>query len=101
MSEEAELQKKCNKLLKDNGIGFIHIEKGRGKNKTHRGGFPDILFWIGRKFYAVELKAPGKKATPEQLEYLKDLTDNGGAYTYVLKEYVHFESVVKMAMEDA
>lgn len=67
MSYEGDLQKEINKELRDAGIKYLHIEKGRGKNKTHRAGWPDLIIFPGKsRVFFVELKSPDKKLTDDQ-----------------------------------
>lgn len=67
---EAELQREINKELKDRGIKFLHLEKGRGKNKTHRAGFPDLMiFPSDSEVFFVELKTKKGVLSNDQIEF--------------------------------
>ena len=80
-TNEAEFQKECHKYLKDNNIWFYHIEKGRGKNLTHRGGEPDLQIRPGKgKVFYIELKMPNKKLRPEQQLFKEKCFDNDYAF---------------------
>jgi hypothetical protein len=48
-----------------------------------RAGVSDLVFLHQGKFYALELKAPGQKPTPEQLAFLAAIAEAGGYAEYV------------------
>lgn len=52
--------------------GAIH--KGLGM----RAGVSDLILLHNQRFYALELKAPGKKPTADQHRFLQDVTLAGG-----------------------
>lgn len=41
-------------------------------------GASDLIFFHNQNFYALELKAPGGRATDKQLEFQDRVRDNGG-----------------------
>ncbi len=93
---EAELQRACNETLRQLGIPYFHYEKGCGKNLTHRGGIPDLIFFHKGNAFAIELKAEGGNVSDAQTVTLKKLHDNGvhtricfthEAFIGILKEY--------------
>jgi len=43
-----------------------------------RAGTPDLLACIGGRFVGIEVKRPGKKATPLQELHLEEIRDAGG-----------------------
>lgn len=43
-----------------------------------RAGLPDIIICYGGRFIAVEVKRPGRKATPLQQHVLDEIADAGG-----------------------
>jgi hypothetical protein len=45
-------------------------------------GVSDLLFWHDGKSYALELKAPGGRATDAQLQFLSEM-ENAGAFVCV------------------
>jgi hypothetical protein len=47
-----------------------------------RAGVSDLLLWHKAKSYALELKAPGARATESQLQFLADMK-NAGAFADV------------------
>ena len=58
-------------------------EVGAFAEKTHgsqymRAGTPDIYACYNGYFIAIEVKQPGKKATPTQQRVLKEIRDAGG-----------------------
>jgi hypothetical protein len=65
---EKELQKKITNDLSDNGIKYLHIEKGRYNNsKQHRSGIPDLIIFPGNgSTFFIELKSPTGKLKKEQ-----------------------------------
>jgi hypothetical protein len=75
---EADLQRECNEYLRKRDVQFLHIEKGRGRNTTHRKGVPDLLVFPGdSRIYFIELKKPGGKLSPEQTEFFRDMLLRG------------------------
>lgn len=75
---ERDIQAKCNAILRDLGIPFIHMEKGHSnKATTHRKGIADLLFWYRDKSYAVELKTKSGIVKPEQAAFLASLARQG------------------------
>jgi hypothetical protein len=71
MNPETKLQTEINEDLRKLGIKFLHIEKGRGKNKTHRKGWPDLLIFPGDKVYFVELKVDNNTLSKDQILFQK------------------------------
>jgi len=55
-----------------------HIQGAILKGLGMRAGVSDILALHQGKFFALELKAPGGRATEAQLEFLADVDANGG-----------------------
>jgi len=43
-------------------------------------GAPDIVAIVGGKYVGIEVKAPGKEPTEDQMAFGKNLTDAGGRY---------------------
>jgi hypothetical protein len=71
------------------GIVFIHCPNGGYRRPVEasifkslgvRAGVSDLLLWRDGKSYALELKAPGGRATEAQLEFLADM-EAAGAFT--------------------
>jgi len=88
---EAYFQRQCNEYLRKRNVQFLHIEKGRGKNTTHRKGVPDLLVFPGDgRVFFIELKAPGGKLRPEQVEFFRDMRLRG----YVCDVCYNFEHFV-------
>ena len=69
---EAKFQKACNEYLRDNNIKFFHMEKGRThKSTTHRKGWFDLMIFTGHhNVFFIELKMPGKKLRPDQVDFM-------------------------------
>lgn len=75
---EYELQKAINADLKKLGIRFKHDEKGRGKNRTHRGGWPDLIIFPGKsRVFFLELKSDSGQLKPSQEEFIEWGKENG------------------------
>lgn len=94
MRPEQEIQRAVVQHLRQRaapGVVFIHVPNG-GKRKPIeaaifkgqgvRKGASDLLLWHAGRSYAMELKAPGGKATPEQIQFLDDM-DRAGALTCI------------------
>ena len=45
---------------------------------ANRAGVPDVLVCVGGKFVGIEIKRPGKEATPLQLNHLQRIKEAGG-----------------------
>jgi len=73
------------------GLVFLHpanggwrrpVEAAIFKSLGVRAGAPDLLIYYAGRSYALELKAPGGKATENQLKFLDDL-DAAGVITCI------------------
>jgi len=71
------------------GLVFFHVPNGGYRNKPEaalfkamgvRAGVSDLILVHGGKFFALELKAQGGRATEEQLAFIADI-DREGAFT--------------------
>ena len=92
-SPEADIRHGIVKFLRMVGFACYDLEQNRPTRQTP--GIPDlyvqgkgIRFWI-------EVKAPGRKQTPAQLDFQRDEGDNGGVYYLwdsVMNAYDWFES---------
>jgi len=88
---EHDLQRQCNEFLRKRGIRYLHIEKGRGRNMTHRKGWPDLLVFPGfGKVIFVELKKPGGTLKPEQTAFRDEVREYGYQYSvcYSTEEFI-------------
>lgn len=76
---ESSLQRLCNEYLRRRGVEYDHIEKGRGTNRTHRRGKPDLTIYPGDgKAFFIELKACEKQGLrPEQEEFFIRMRERG------------------------
>ena len=79
MSEYTEIQKPVNDYLRERErageLTWQHIEKGaHHKQRTHRAGWPDLTIYLeyGHVVF-IELKMPGKKLSPSQVDIFKRL----------------------------
>jgi hypothetical protein len=71
------------------GLVFLHPANGGFRRRIEarifsglgvRAGASDLLLWHDGKSFALELKAPGGRATEAQLAFLSDM-ERAGAYT--------------------
>lgn len=87
---ESDWQKEVCRIAEENGWEWVHFRSERTRRGhspvivgTLRKGWPDlILVRLGRAPLAIELKADGKFATPEQIAVLKTL-GNAGFRTFI------------------
>lgn len=89
-SPEAKIQHAVVKHLKAHGapgLLFFHVPNGGKRSLLEavnfkrmgvRPGVADLIFLFCGRFYAMELKAPGNRPTPEQLEFLSAVQEAGG-----------------------
>ena len=92
---ETQFQKACNEYLNKRSIKFSHIEKGRSKNPTHRGGEPDLMIRPGNsKFFYVELKMPNKKLSKVQQEFKDGCFDNKDVF-YMCDNWEWFLDIIE------
>lgn len=64
-----------------NTMGVPMLEGGQLKRfrPSPNKGVADIIGLTGTgRFFAIEVKAPGKKASPEQITFLQEVADHGG-----------------------
>ena len=72
------------------GLVFFHVPNAprnavmgaRLKAMGMRAGVSDLILFHDERLYCLELKAPGKRATEEQLQFLTDMGE-AGAFTCV------------------
>jgi hypothetical protein len=86
---EQEIQKHVLQHLRQRGVPglvYIHVPNGGKrrpieaailKGQGVRKGASDLLLWHDSKAFALELKAEGGKATPEQIQFLQDMQRAG------------------------
>ena len=92
---EYSIQKKCNQILRDLCVPFIHQEKGHAnKATTHRKGIADLLFWHSGRSFAIELKTKNGRIKPEQEAFLAKLKGEG-VITGVCRSVEEFEEFLK------
>lgn len=79
------------------GLVFIHPANGGRRSPVEgavfkslgvRAGASDLLLWHAGNSYALELKAPGGRATEQQLAFLADM-DRAGAFTCLAEGLDH------------
>lgn len=64
-------------VVKINNVG-IWDQKRKVYIPPPRKGVSDLLCVRDGHFYAIEVKRPGKKPTPEQIAFLRDVEAHGG-----------------------
>jgi hypothetical protein len=71
------------------GLVYFHVPNGGSRGKVEaaqfkamgvRAGVADLILVHDRRIFALELKAPGGRASAEQLAFLSEI-DEAGAYT--------------------
>ena len=65
------------------GWRVFHVHDSR----RSRAGFPDLVLVRGFRLIFAELKAPGKKPTPEQEEWLSALAVNAKCYVWRMADW--------------
>ena len=87
---EQDLQRAVVRHLEARGatsLVYFHVPNGGLRSRVEaaifkglgvRAGVPDIILFASGQFYALELKAPGKKPTKAQLEFLQAFRLAGG-----------------------
>lgn len=88
-SDERELQRLCEGLLRLRGIPYMHIPS----TAKHSAGWPDLTFALRGRFVAVELKAKSGKLSAEQVATLDGLNRHGAA-TAVVRTFDDFRTLL-------
>jgi len=88
-TRESELQAACERWLRFHGIEFLHLSP-MAREKI---GWPDLVFCINGKAFAVELKSAAGKLTDRQEEILSAMGKNGWT-TAVCRTLEEFTGVV-------
>jgi hypothetical protein len=77
-SEESKFQTKANDMLKELGIEYHHIEKGRHHKNNHCGDILDLIIWGEYpKHFFIELKAKSKNYRTGQKDFVAKMTKLG------------------------
>lgn len=74
MASEKSITEAIKKLLKRRGAWVVKFHGG----KATRAGVPDLLCCYRGRFLAIEVKQPGKKATPIQNHEMQLIVEAGG-----------------------
>lgn len=61
-----------------NNVGLFLTEDGRKIRTGLCIGSADLIGWYKGKFLAIEVKQPGKNATPDQQNFINQVNDSGG-----------------------
>ena len=89
---EAQIQRAVVQHLNSRGVAglvFFHVPNGGSRGKVEgaifksmgvRAGVSDLILIHAGKIFALELKAPGGRASEAQLAFLSDI-DRAGAFT--------------------
>lgn len=86
---EKELQRLCEQELNRRGIVFLHLSF-RAREKI---GWPDLVFAINGKPYAIELKSSKGVINPEQITILTRMSTNGWK-ARVVRSFEEFLEVI-------
>ena len=87
---ESSITKSIQRLAKSRGWWAMKIAGG----PFQRAGVPDLLLIKGGKADYLEVKQPGKKATPLQQQVMKEISEVGGAVTAVVTSKAEAETVL-------
>lgn len=80
MPLETAITKSIVKMARDNGWWTMKIHGGA----FQRAGIPDLLCIKGGRAVFLEVKQPGKKATPLQQHVMAEIREQGGAVAEVV-----------------
>jgi len=72
---EKQFENKIKRFLKNEGAYFIKYWGGGTFTKV---GVPDILACVGGTFFGIEVKAENGRASPIQIENIKQINAAGG-----------------------
>lgn len=70
---EVDLQRLCEQALSSRGIVYLHLSP-RAREKA---GWPDLVFCLSGRPFAVELKTPAGRLSPDQERLLARLAADG------------------------
>jgi hypothetical protein len=83
MTTEGDFKKQVRDYLDGRGIHYHNAFQSRRGAYGSKLGVSDLIVCYRGRYVALELKAPGKKGTKEQLEFLESVyksNGNGGVY---------------------
>lgn len=86
---ERDLQRQCEALLQYRGIRYLHLSP----RAREQAGWPDLVFCVAGKPFAVELKAPGGRLSDDQRECMGAMQRDGW-HTYVCRTFAEFRDVL-------
>jgi hypothetical protein len=90
---ESSLQRKAEAWLNDHGYPYIH-DRSRGKNRS--GAILDLHIYLPNgRHVVIELKAKGKKMSPEQLETFRKIQFLGHEIYGDVRSYKQFLEIVQ------
>ena len=94
---EAELQAVCNQYLRNRGIVYFHLPKGRtnGQKMMTVGGLPDILVWHNGRHCMIELKTEAGTLNARQLEMFGRY-DAAGFPVQVIRTFEEFKTAIEV-----
>ena len=86
---EKELQRLCEQALNSRGIVYLHLSP-MAREKI---GWPDLVFCVCGKPYAVELKTLKGKLTVDQSRMMIRMEGNGW-HTHIIRSYDAFRELL-------
>lgn len=90
---ESDLQRKAEFWLKDHGFPYIH-DRSRKKNRS--GAILDLHCYLPKgRHVVIELKAKGKKMSPEQMETFRKIQNLGHEIYRDVRSYKRFLEIVQ------
>ena len=105
---EKDLQSKCNKYLRDNGIIYWHRQKGRTHKPISQNflildnvklKYPDLIIMPFNAYcFFVELKTDTGKLSEEQINFMK-YSEIKGYDFYIVKSYDEFLEVMSKELK--
>ena len=90
---ETSITKSIQKRAKSRGWWVMKIAGG----PFQRAGVPDLLLIKSGKAVFLEVKQPGKKPTPLQVQVMREIEGVGGAVTAVVTSVKEAESILSEA----
>jgi hypothetical protein len=98
---EAALQKLTNNYLRIRGLLYFHDEKGSGRGKRHRSGWPDCMVYRATKLYhglAIELKTKDGVVSEEQKALMLRLRQEGW-FVCVCRNFPDVKAMIDVYLE--
>ena len=102
MKPEARIRRNITGLMKTFGFSVWDLEQNRKTRQTP--GIPDLIISGWGQHFHVEVKVPGKKETPAQVDFRETCNANGGLSLVWCSDsdamdWCHREGIVKLHEE--